>query len=298
MRLIFTDFFNDNYTKPNSCELLSVQTSSNQSNLCSIIYRMVNDDIASLNNVSVRYGNVVALEHVDFRLSSLDFVSVIGPNGGGKTTFLKVLLGLLAPHEGTVRVLGKDPVQSRQAIGYVPQQVTIDKQFPISVWDVTLMGRLGMGRWSKKYSAEDREFVEDALRKVKLSDLRDRQIGKLSGGQQQRVLIARALVTNPQLLLLDEPTASVDSEIKQDIYELLVELNEKLTIVMVSHDIGVVSSYTKTIACLNRTLVYHDEKDITPEMLATTYQCPVDLIAHGVPHRVLAAHQHAHHHRH
>lgn len=268
---------------------------SNQSHLCSIAIKKMNDEIAALDNVSLRYGNVPALENVTFRLHPLDFVSVIGPNGGGKTTFLKVLLGLLTPHEGTVRVLGKDPARSRQEIGYVPQQVTIDKQFPISVWDVTLMGRLGKRSWPKKYSAEDRELAADALHKVKLYDLRERQIGKLSGGQQQRVLIARALVTQPKLLLLDEPTASVDSEIKQDIYDLLVKLNDTLTIVMVSHDIGVVSSYTKTIACLNRTLVYHDEKDITAEMLATAYQCPVDLIAHGVPHRVLAAHQHHHH---
>jgi len=258
----------------------------------------MNHDIASVEHVSLRYGNVAALEDISFRLRPLDFVSVIGPNGGGKTTFLKVLLGLLTPHEGTVRVLGQDPAQSRKEIGYVPQQVSIDKHFPISVWDVVLMGRLGKRRGLRTYSAEDRDLAADALRKVKLHDLRDRQIGKLSGGQQQRALIARALVTNPQLLLLDEPTASVDSEIKQDIYELLVELNEKLTIVMVSHDIGVVSTYTKTIACLNRTLVYHEEKDITAEMLATTYQCPVDLIAHGVPHRVLAAHQHAHDHHH
>jgi zinc transport system ATP-binding protein len=133
--------------------------------------------------------------------------------------------------------------------------------------------------------------VADALHKVKMYDLRDRQIGKLSGGQQQRVLIARALVADPQLLLLDEPAASIDSEIKREIYELLGELNEQITIVMVSHDIGVISSYVKTIACLNRKLVYHDEKGITPEMLAETYQCPVDLIAHGVPHRVLSPHE-------
>ncbi|PID57775.1 ABC transporter [candidate division KSB3 bacterium] len=250
----------------------------------------MSSEIARLDNVSVRYGNVTALEHVDFHLDPLDFVSVIGPNGGGKTTFLKVLLGLLIPQEGTVQVLGQEPALSRRLVGYVPQQVTLDKDFPISVWDVTLMGRLGIAGWPKKYSAEDREIVAGALQKVKLYDLRERRIGNLSGGQQQRVLIARALVAKPALLLLDEPTASVDSEIKQDIYELLLELNETLTIVIVSHDIGVVSSYTKTIACLNRTLVYHDDKDISPEMLAATYQCPVDLIAHGVPHRVLTRH--------
>ena len=134
------------------------------------------------------------------------------------------------------------------------------------------------------------------MNRVKLYDLRHRQIGNLSGGQQQRVLIARALTSRPKLLLLDEPTASVDSEIKRDIYDLLVELNEELTIVMVSHDIGVVSSYTKTIACLNRTLVYHNEKHITTDMMVAAYHCPVDLIAHGVPHRVLAEHEHDHEH--
>lgn len=249
-------------------------------------------DIACLQNVWVHYGDVVALENVDLCLHSGDFVSIIGPNGGGKTSLLKLLLGLVKPTRGTVEVLGKPPEQARQEVGYVPQQITIDKYFPISVWDAVLMGRLGHLPLFKKYSAEDREMATEALQKVKLYDLKDRPIGNLSGGQQQRVLIARALVTNPKLLLLDEPTASVDAEIKRDIYELLVELNTQMTVVMVSHDIGVVSSYTKTIACLNQTLVYHDEKKVTPEMLATTYQCPVDLIAHGVPHRVLAPHNH------
>ena len=251
-------------------------------------------DIAALHGVCVEYGSTVALEDVTFAIKPLDFVSIIGPNGGGKTTLLKVLLGLLTPTRGTVEVLGKPPAQSRLQIGYVPQQVTMDKTFPINVWDVTLMGRLGKKALFRKYSAEDREFAAEALNRVKLYDLRHRQIGNLSGGQQQRVLIARALTSRPKLLLLDEPTASVDSEIKRDIYDLLVELNEELTVVMVSHDIGVVSSYTKTIACLNRTLVYHNEKIITTEMMAAAYHCPVDLIAHGMPHRVLAEHEHDH----
>ena len=253
-------------------------------------------DIATLNGIYVEYGSTVALEDVTFAIKPLDFVSIIGPNGGGKTTLLKVLLGLLHPTRGTVKVLGKPPVQSRLQIGYVPQQVTMDKTFPINVWDVTLMGRLGKKALFRKYSAEDREFAAEALNRVKLYDLRHRQIGNLSGGQQQRVLIARALTSRPKLLLLDEPTASVDSEIKRDIYDLLVELNAELTVVMVSHDIGVVSSYTKTIACLNRTLVYHNEKHITTEMMVAAYHCPVDLIAHGVPHRVLAEHEHGHEH--
>ncbi len=249
-------------------------------------------NIACVKDVCVKYGNFTALEDVNLCLKPLDFVSIIGPNGGGKTTLLKLLLGLVKPNKGTVQVLGKLPEHSRQEIGYVPQNVNIDTQFPINVWDVTLMGRLGRLPLFARYDAHDRELTAESLEKVKMYDLRNRQIGKLSGGQQQRVLIARALVTNPKLLLLDEPTASVDTEIKRDMYELLAELNKQITVVMVSHDIGVVSSYTKTIACLNRKLVYHDEKGISKEMLAETYQCPVDLIAHGVPHRVLAPHAH------
>lgn len=248
------------------------------------------DHTISFDHVWVQYDNVVALEDITFALEPLDFVSIIGPNGGGKTSLLKLLLGLVQPAQGTVRVFGKPPAQSRNNIGYVPQQATLDENFPINVWDVTLMGRLGRIPLLRRYHKEDREIVADALQKVKMYEFRHRQIGKLSGGQQQRVLIARALVSQPKLLLLDEPTASIDSEIKRDIYELLCALNEQITIVMVSHDIGVVSSYIKTIACLNRKLVYHNEKDVTPEMLAETYQCPVDLIAHGVPHRVLHIH--------
>ncbi len=250
----------------------------------------MNDTIISLDHVWLQYDNTVALEDITFQLHLLDFVSVIGPNGGGKTSLLKLLLGLVQPSRGSVRVLGKSPNQSREAIGYVPQQATLDKNFPINVWDVTLMGRLGRLPLFQRYKAEDRELVTDALHKVKMYDFRHRQIGKLSGGQQQRVLIARALVSQPKLLLLDEPTASIDSEIKREIYDLLCELNAHITIIMVSHDIGVISSYVKTVACLNRRLVYHDEKGVTPEMLAETYQCPVDLIAHGIPHRVLHPH--------
>lgn len=250
----------------------------------------MNDAIVNIDHLWLQYGNIVALEDVTFQLHALDFVSVIGPNGGGKTSLLKVLLGLVQPSRGHVHILGTAPHQGRGEIGYVPQQATLDKDFPITVWDVTLMGRLGRLPLFQGYKAKDRELVADALHKVKMYDFRHRQIGKLSGGQQQRVLIARALVAQPRLLLLDEPTASIDNEIKREIYELLSELNEQVTIVMVSHDIGVVSSYVKTIACLNRRLIYHNEKDVTPEMLAETYQCPVDLIAHGVPHRVLHSH--------
>jgi len=248
-------------------------------------------DVVRLEHVCFSYDSGSVLEDVSLSLERLSFLSIIGPNGGGKTTLLKLLLGLIKPTRGDIQVLGATPEQSRRQIGYVPQYATIDPRFPITVRDVALMGRLGRIPLGKKYSEKDREIAAEALERVHLYELRNRQIGKLSGGQQQRALIARALASQPQLLLLDEPTAGVDDKIKQGLYSFLSELNEIMTIIIVSHDIGVVSRYAKTIACLNRRLVYHSEKEITPEMLAETYQCPVDLIAHGVPHRVLAQHE-------
>ena len=152
------------------------------------------------------------------------------------------------------------------------------------------MGRLGKVPLLRRYSAEDRELTADALHKVKMYALRDRQIGRLSGGQQQRVLIARALVTNPKLLLLDEPTASIDSQGQSDFYALLKDLNETVTIVLVSHDLMILTSYVRSVACVNQQVHYHEEAEITEEML-TMYACPVELVAHGIPHRVLRKHQ-------
>jgi len=247
-------------------------------------------DIIQLESVWFSYDSEPVLEEVNLCVKPLDFLSIIGPNGGGKTTLLKLLLGLIKPKRGNIRVLGVKPKHSRRQVGYVPQYTKIDPQFPINVWDVVLMGRLGRNSLGKKYSAQDREIAAEALAKVNLYDLRNRPIGKLSGGQRQRALIARALTVQPQLLLLDEPSANVDSQITQHLYDLLIKLNEHITIVIVSHDIGVISRYAKTIACVNRKLVYHNDKELTQEMLTETYQCPVDLIAHGVPHRVFAQH--------
>ena len=157
--------------------------------------------------------------------------------------------------------------------------------------DVTLMGRLKRSHIGRGYSGEDRDKVKEVLKKVGMWDYRRRPIGKLSGGQRQRVFIARALVTDPELLFLDEPTASVDIEFETDLYDFLRELNKEVTIVVITHDIGVVSSYMKSIACVNGYLVLHKGGKITKEMIDVAYQCPVDLIAHGLPHRVLHSHK-------
>jgi zinc transport system ATP-binding protein len=246
----------------------------------------------AIQNLWAGYNGDSVLEDINLSVKELDFIGLIGPNGGGKSTLLKVLLGLLPITKGEVKILGRSINQGRRYIGYVPQAVECDRNFPISVWDVVKMGRLGKRGLFQPYNAKDNEIVANALRNVDMLHLRDRTIGDLSGGQRQRVYIARALATEPQILLLDEPTASVDPQVRSNIYELLQKLNQSITILMISHDMGVISSYVKTVGCLNRRLFYHNDKEIRPEMLQAAYQCPIDLIAHGVPHRVFPPHEH------
>jgi len=236
------------------------------------------------------YDHEAVLENVNLTVEEGDFLAIIGPNGGGKTTLLKVILGLLEPMRGRVRLFGQDVRHGRRWVGYVPQRVEMDQDFPIRVWDVAMMGRLGQRGLFRRYDAQDARAVERALRDVEMWDLRDRPMGELSGGQRQRVYIARALAVEPRLLLLDEPTASVDPQVRTHIYELLRALNERVTIVLISHDVGVISAYVKTVGCLNRRLFYHGGGEITEEMIEHGYQCPIDLIAHGLPHRVFAEH--------
>ena len=244
-----------------------------------------------LKNLSAGYENEIVIENINCNIYDGDFFGIIGPNGGGKSTLLKIILGLLDPTKGTVRIYGKLPKTGRKNIGYVPQYSEYDKQYPISVWDVVLMGRRSIRGLHPLYSADDKKATIEALKKVDMEKYKKRHISELSGGQRQRVFIARALVSNPNILLLDEPTASIDKDTQINFYNLLKELNKKVTIVLVTHDIGVISSYVTRVACLNRFMFIHDEKMITKEMLEATYSCPVDLIAHGLPHRVLDEHE-------
>lgn len=246
--------------------------------------------VITVRNLWAGYEHESVLEDINLTVYAGDFIGLIGPNGGGKTTLLKVLLGLLPPTQGTVRIMGQPVAKGRRYIGYVPQMVAFDRDFPVSVWDVALMGRLGKRRLLRRYTAEDHAQVAQALRQVGMLDLRERPIGELSGGQRQRVYIARALATKPDILLLDEPTTSVDPQVSTSIYELLKQLNEHVTILMISHDMSAVSIYVKTVGCLNRRLFYHQERHLSPEALELAYQCPIDLIAHGVPHRVFPDH--------
>jgi zinc transport system ATP-binding protein len=247
--------------------------------------------VIEVEGVWAGYHGQVVLENVSLTVKEGDFVGLIGPNGGGKTTLLRVILGLVTPYRGTVRLLGKPVREGRQYVGYVPQGVEFDHDFPINVWQVVRMGRLSKVGLFRRYRPEDDEIVAQALRNVEMLDLRDRSLGELSGGQRQRVYIARALTTEAQVLLLDEPATSVDPHVSASIYDLLQELNQEMAILMVTHNMAVVSAYVKSVGCLNRRLFYHGDETLTPGMLEEAYQCPVEMIAHGVPHRVFADHE-------
>ena len=243
-----------------------------------------------IRGLSAGYRDSAVIQDVDLTLEEHGYLGVIGPNGGGKTTLLRAILGFVQPMQGSVEVFGHPPIAARRLVGYVPQFLEFDREFPISVSDVVLMGRRsrrGLHPWWRR---EDREAAVEALASVGMADHARVPIGELSGGQRQRIFIARALAGQPRILILDEPTASVDSAAQEHVYELLAQLNRQMAIVLVTHDIGVISSHVKQVACLNRFLFTHGDQSLTAEMLEQAYQCPVDLIAHGVPHRVLADH--------
>ena len=244
-----------------------------------------------IEGLSVHYGQTPALEDVNLTVVDGEYLGIIGPNGGGKSTLLKAILGLVPPTNGSVTIYGKNPKKSKSAIGYVPQFAMLDKKFPITVLEVVLTGRMQPGLTPfMSFSKEDRQIAYQLLERVGVARLAGRQIAELSGGEFQKMLIARALAVNPRLMLLDEPTASVDPSSRQQIYDLLAELNQEMTIILVTHDLMAISAQVRSLACLNGRLVYHGEPELNENVANSLYGCPVDLIAHGVPHRVLKEH--------
>lgn len=239
------------------------------------------DAIIRFSDVNFAYEDgMVVLENINFSLDYGEFACIVGPNGGGKTTLLKLILGLLKPSSGTVEVMGGTPDQKRQHIGYVPQFSKFDAGFPVSVLDVVLMGCLQRSFFWGRYSREQTDRAHQALADVGLRDIAGKSFAELSGGQKQRALIARALMSEPQLLLLDEPTASVDVHGTEQFYRMFAEMNQKFTILMVSHDIGFVSSRVKSVICVRKTLQVHPVSELTGESLQKMYGLDVHMIRH------------------
>jgi len=234
-----------------------------------------------------------AVEDVDLAIYPNDFLAVIGPNGGGKTTLVKLLLGLLEPWSGDV-VYNLPGRKGR--LGYVPQFSTFDKSFPLRVGEVVLMGKLGSRGLLLPYTRRDREEVDRVLARLDLTDLARAHVSEISGGQLQRVLIARAVISDPEILFLDEPTASIDAESRQSLTALLEDLNRRIPIVVITHDVTAIAPMVRHIACINRRLYYHAGGELDREMLEEVYGCPVEMVVHGVAHRVLHDHPQAHHH--
>ena len=244
---------------------------------------MSTEPVISLRDVTFSYGGAPALEDVNLSVDEREAVCIVGPNGGGKTTLVKLILGLLTPQRGEVRVFGQPPQRARLRAGYMPQHVQHDPQFPVTVMDIVLMGRLGQGGLPACWAGTAGPTAappRDALAQVGMDDFRRRPFASLSGGQRQRVLIARALCCKPDLLLLDEPTSNVDSLVEARLLDLLRELNRRMTILMVSHDLGFVSGLVESVICVNRRVVVHPTSEMTGEAIRDIYGGEVRMVRH------------------
>lgn len=249
--------------------------------------------IIQLEHICAAYDRKHVLEEVNLTIYENDFLGVIGPNGGGKTTLIKIILGLLHPISGKIHFYREGKEVPEISMGYLPQYNSIDKKFPISVYDVVLSGLNKQKSLFHSFTTEQHEQVRTTIARMGLEGLEKRAIGQLSGGQLQRALLGRALVSNPQVVILDEPNTYIDKRFEAKLYSLLEEINQERAIVLVSHDIGTVLQNIKSIACVNGTLDYHPDTEIPAEWLEEHFGCPIELLGHGnLPHRVLKCHHH------
>ena len=242
-----------------------------------------------MHSLSASYGANIALKDVDFKVNENDFIGVIGPNGGGKTTLLKVILGLLKPVKG--KMVFNSELLNGNSIGYLPQISTGDINYPVTVTDIILSGLMIRKGIISRMSLSDKKKANTVIDELGLEGMAKSTLNELSGGQMQRVFLGRAIIGDPRLLLLDEPANFVDTTFENDFYEKLKDLNKRMAILMVSHDVGTISSHIKSFACVNRSLHYHPSHEITNEDLLA-YGCPIQLVTHGdVPHTVLKYHK-------
>ena len=248
--------------------------------------------IIQIEKLSTGYDGKTVLNQVDLAVYEKDFLGIIGPNGGGKTTLIKCILGLHHPFQGNIRFYKNGQEISDMNMGYLPQYNSIDKKFPISVYEVVLSGLSKQKSIFCRYNKEQHEQVHQMISRMGLEGLENRSIGELSGGQLQRTLLGRALVSNPEVVILDEPNTYIDKRFEAKLYSLQEEINKERAIILVSHDIGTVLKNVKTIACVNETVHYHPHTEVPTEWLEEHFGCPIEMLGHGTfPHRVLKCHQ-------
>lgn len=239
------------------------------------------ETIVQLKDVTFGYGSRPVVEDIQLDIYRDDFLAIVGPNGGGKTTLLRLMLGLLQPRSGTIRIFGVPPKAARTRIGYVPQRPRFEADFPATVEEIVLTGRLGHRGIGRRYNDDDRQAARQAIEELDLGHLANRSINALSGGERQRTLVARALSSQPDMLLMDEPTSSVDSRVEKNFYELLRDLHQRIPIVLVSHDLGFVSAYVTRVACVNRRLVVTPVDEVHVHDVEALYEGPVRMWSHS-----------------
>ena len=251
--------------------------------------------IIQISDLYAAYEEKTVLSHVDLTVYERDFLGIIGPNGGGKTTLIKSILGLHQPQKGKIHFYKNGKEVPEINMGYLPQYNNIDKKFPISVYEVILSGLSKQKSIFQRYSNEQHELVRQMIIQMGLEGMDKRSIGELSGGQLQRALLGRALVSNPEVIILDEPNTYIDKRFEAKLYSLLEEINKERAIILVSHDIGTILKNVKTIACVNETVHYHPHTEVPTEWLEEHFGCPIEMLGHGTfPHRVLKCHDHEH----
>ena len=250
------------------------------------------EKLIEIRDVTASYDTKVVLKDVSLCVGKDDFLGIIGPNGGGKTTLLKIILGLMKPLTGDISFFENGHPVSSLKIGYLPQINPIDRRFPISVYEVVSSGLSSEKPRFRNFTAEQKERIRCLIVQIGLESFAESAIGALSGGQLQRVLLARAIVSRPQLLILDEPNTYVDKRFESHFFELLCEINKDTSIILVSHDVGTLLSLVKNVACVNETLHYHPGAELSDEWLDMTFSCPIEVVKHGdFPHRVLKKHE-------
>lgn len=253
----------------------------------------MNNPIIQLKHIEVAYDEKCVLRDINLTVYQNDFLGIIGPNGGGKTTLIKVILGLIIPRNGEIQFFRDGNPVEEIKMGYLPQYNQIDKKFPISVYDVILSGLSKQKSLFRRFSKAQHAKVKETIAQMGLEGLEQRAIGQLSGGQLQRALLGRAIISEPDVVILDEPNTYIDKRFEAKLYQLLEEINHERAIMLVSHDIGTVLQNVKTIACVNETLDYHPDTEIPAEWLEEHFGCPIELLGHGkLPHRVLRCHHH------